>query len=116
MQRCNRLPADRNPLRPELERVTLGHQIEAESLRFEATNQRALAEIETDAARRKVANDVSVEFIKQRLIEILPSIAERLPRPSEMKSISINGVDGLSGLLPALVEIVDRVGSNRSAG
>ncbi len=102
--------------RAELERVTLGHQIEAESLRFDAINQRALAEIETDAARRKVANDVSVEFIKQRLIEILPSIAERLPRPSEMKSISINGVNGLSGLLPALVEIVDRVGGNRSAG
>jgi flotillin len=102
--------------RAELERVTLGHQIEAESMRFEATNARALAEIETDAARRKVANDVSVEFIKQRLIEILPSIAERLPRPSEMKSISINGVDGLSGLLPALAEIVDRVGGNRSAG
>ena len=102
--------------RAELEQVTLRHQIAAESVRFEASNQRALAEIETDAARRKVANDVSLEFIKQRLIEILPSLAERMPRPSEMKSISINGVDGLSGLLPALVELVDRVGGDRSAG
>ena len=102
--------------RAELEQVTLRHQIAAESLRFEATNQRALTQIETDAARRKVTNDVSLEFIKHRLIEILPAIAERMPKPSEMKSVSINGIDGLSSLLPALVEIVDRVHGDRSSG
>jgi hypothetical protein len=63
-----------------------------------------------------VTNDVSLEFIKHRLIEILPAIAERMPKPSEMKSVSINGIDGLSSLLPALVEIVDRVHGDRSSG
>ena len=102
--------------RADLEQVTLRHQIAAESLRFEASNQRALTQIETDAARRKVVNDVSLEFIKHRLIEILPAIAERMPKPAEMKSVSINGIDGLSGLLPALAAIVDRVGGDRSSG
>ncbi len=95
----------------ELARLTLQTEIDADGLRFSAANKQALAEIETDAARRKVAKDLSPELIKQRLIEMLPEIAQRMPTANEMKSVTINGVDGLSGLLPALLELLDRVES-----
>ena len=99
--------------RAELARLELENQLAAEARRFQAQTERERMEIETDAARRKVENDVSATLLQQRLIEALPEVAERMPTPGEMKSISINGVDGLSGLLPALVELVDRVGQKK---
>jgi flotillin len=93
----------------ELARLTLRSEIDTEELRFAATQKQTLAEIETDAARRKVAKDLSPELIQQRLIEMLPEIVQRLPTPNEMKSVTVNGVDGLSGLLPALFELLGRV-------
>lgn len=93
----------------ELDRLTLQAEIDAEALRFAAANEKALAEIETDAARRQVAKDLSPELLQQRLIELLPQIAQHMPTPNEMKSVTINGVDGLSGLLPALLELLEKV-------
>jgi regulator of protease activity HflC (stomatin/prohibitin superfamily) len=98
----------------ELERLTIENDNASAQLRFAADNERALAEIETDRARRTVANDLSPELLKQLLIEALPEIAERMPKPTEMKSVSINGVDGLSSLVPALLELIGRV-DKRSA-
>ena len=93
----------------EISRLNLRTEIEVDKLRFEAANTQALAEIETEAARQKVAKDLSPELVNQRLIEMLPEIAKSLPTPNEMKSVTLNGVDGLSGLLPALIELLGRV-------
>jgi regulator of protease activity HflC (stomatin/prohibitin superfamily) len=100
---------DKAAKQAELTRLQLENEIAAERLRFTADNERALATIETDAARRRVDNDLSPELLKQKLIEMMPELAERMPTPSEMKSVSINGVDGLSGLLPAMLELLGKV-------
>jgi hypothetical protein len=100
---------DKAVKRAELARLELENEVALETLRFEADNARALATIQTDAKRRKVDNDLSPELLKQRLIDKMPEIAARMPTPKEMKSVSINGVDGLSGLLPAMLELLGRV-------
>lgn len=101
--------------RAELQRLQIANDLAADKLRFEARNAQALAEIETTAAARRVDNDMSPELLKHKLIELLPEIANNMPTPDEMKSVSINGVDGLSGLVPALMALVDRVGPAKAS-
>ena len=93
--------------RAELEAQNIELENHAASLRFDAANQRARVQIETEAARRRVVNDLSDERLKEILIEALPEIVERMPKPDELKSVQINGADGIGTLLPALVELVD---------
>ena len=93
--------------RAELEIQTIEIQDRAAQLRFDGVNRRALAEVETEAARRRVANDLSDERLREILIAALPDIVERMPKPDELKSVQINGADGIGTLLPALVELVD---------
>jgi len=94
----------------ELDQLTIANQLAADKLRFDARNEEALTDIETAAAARRVDNDMSPELLKLKLIEMLPEIASNMPTPDEMKSVSINGVDGLSGLVPAVMALVERVG------
>jgi regulator of protease activity HflC (stomatin/prohibitin superfamily) len=93
--------------RAELATQTIEIDNAAAQLRFDADNRRALAQIETDAAHRRVVNDLSDERLREILIEALPAIVERMPKPDELKSVQINGADGIGTLLPALVELVD---------
>lgn len=53
-------------------------------------------------ARQRVANDTSQGNLHARLIEALPRIAENLPKPSELKAISIGSAGGGDGALAAL--------------
>lgn len=99
----------------ELARLQIENELAAEELRFAAEDARARQVIETEAARRKVDNDLSPELLKQKLIEMMPELADRMPTPSEMKSVSINGVDGLSGLLPAMLELLGKVDAKKAA-
>lgn len=99
--------------RAELEQQVIELENHAGRLRSEAANARARLEIETDAQRQKVANDLSTERLRELLIRTLPEIAERLPKPKELKSVQINGADGLATLLPALVELVDSLRDSR---
>lgn len=94
----------------ELERLRIENELAAARLRFEARNDQARAELETAAAARRIDNDLSPELLKQKLIEALPHIASSMPTPDEHKSVSINGVDGLGNLVPAIMALVDRVG------
>lgn len=93
--------------RAELAELTATNENRIARLRVEAANARARIDIETDAARREVANKVSDARLRELLIDALPEIVERMPKPDELKSVQINGADGVGTLLPALVELVD---------
>lgn len=87
-------------------------RIAVEDLRRAAANRQTEAELGFLAARQRVANETSQASLQARLIEALPQIAEKLPRPAELKSITIgNGAGGeghaLASLVAQLLAVVD---------
>ena len=45
-------------------------------------------------ARRVVENDVSEPHLRAQLISRLPELAAAMPKPDELKAVSINGDQG----------------------
>jgi hypothetical protein len=54
-------------------------------------------------ARRAVENDLSEGRVKERLIDRLPEIAAALPRPEELRAVSINADGGGAGPLLSFI-------------
>lgn len=64
--------------------------------------------ITLDAARRKVDNDLSINALQSRLIDALPEVASKMPKPTELRSVSIGpGADGVHSLVAGIVALVD---------
>jgi len=88
-------------------------KIAVDDLRRAAANRQTEAELKFLEARQRVANETSQTNLSARLIEALPAIAEKLPKPSELRSISIGhgagGHDGqaLTSLVAQLLALVD---------
>jgi len=68
-----------------------------------AKNRQAKVDVELLAAQQAVSNSISAECLQARLIELLPAIAEKLPKPDELKAISIGGGGNESSQLASLV-------------
>jgi flotillin len=99
-----------------LSRLRLEQQLNEEGMRLEAQNRQTEREIALESARRKVDNDLSVSALQMKLIEYLPTIAEKMPHPKELKSFSIGGSDGLGALICGLMKVVEtmRNGNGRT--
>jgi hypothetical protein len=80
-------------------------KIALEDLRRAAANRQTEAELRFLEIRQRVANETSEGNLHARLIEALPLVAEKLPKPAELRSISIgNGAGAHDGqALAALV-------------
>ena len=88
-----------------LETLELERRLAREEQSRDAAHRQALRDLELAAARRKVDNDLSPELLQQRLLEVLPRVAESLPKPAELKSISLGG-SASGGLTPLLEELL----------
>jgi hypothetical protein len=99
-----------------LSRLRLEQQLIEEGMRLEAQNRQTEKEIALESARRKVDNDLSASALQMKLIEYLPTIAEKMPHPKELKSFSIGGGDGLAALIGGLLKAVESIrgGNGRS--
>ncbi len=93
----------------EAEREQLDRSLALDALRQDASQRRIKLEIELDAARRTVENDVSPARLQAQLIEALPGIAEQMPRPQELKAISIGGAEGLAPVVQQLVQLTQAI-------
>jgi hypothetical protein len=64
-----------------------------------------------------VANETSQGNLQARLIEALPLVAEKLPKPNELKAVSIgNGADGqVASLVAQIVTLLDGFRGNGEA-
>jgi SPFH domain/Band 7 family protein len=89
-------------------RLRLRHELEAQKERDEAAHRRAERGVALEAARRKVENDLSRPALEARLIAALPEVAEKMPRPTELRAISVGAPDGVAGLVQGLVGLLDR--------
>ncbi len=102
-------------------------QVELETARAELAKAQAAATVERDnlvhagesarkerdlalyGQQRAVENDLSEQHVKAQLVARLPEIAAALPKPEELRSISVNG-DGaaaLTGMLAGLMQAVE---------
>ncbi|MCE9582589.1 MAG: hypothetical protein K8T20_08865 [Planctomycetes bacterium] len=61
-----------------------------------------------DSARRKIENDLSATALQAHLIDRLPELASKMPKPNELRSVSIGpGADGMASLVAGVVALVD---------
>ena len=95
----------------ERAKLELSRQLEAlrreawlDQERADLQLKRQTAEVETEiaAARRRIDNDRSDEAVRLALIEALPRIAAELPKPAELKAVSIGDTDALASLIASV--------------
>jgi hypothetical protein len=94
--------------------MRLEMQLIEEGMRLEAQNRQTEKEIALEAARRKVDNDLSVSALQMKLIEYLPTIAEKMPHPKELKSFQIGGADGVGALIAGLMKVVESMRAGKA--
>ncbi|WP_245767592.1 SPFH domain-containing protein [Stigmatella erecta] len=63
--------------------------IAVQDVEREASNRQARVELEMLEARQRIHNGLSSANVQARLVELLPTIAEKLPQPQELRSISL---------------------------
>jgi len=86
--------------------------IALEEQRRAAANRQAEAELRLLEARQRIANEATPANLQARLIEALPEVAEKLPKPAELRAISIGGGGGtdtgaLAQLVAQVLAVVD---------
>jgi hypothetical protein len=59
-----------------------------------ADNRQSRVELELLENRQRILNGLSAANLQARLVELLPSIAEKLPQPQELRSVTIGGGAG----------------------
>lgn len=83
----------------------------------QSEHERALLTLDIDRAKAAIDNDSSPASIQRQLIASLPGIVERMPTPTEYRSVNLSGNDSgtLTGLIAELSAIVGALkgGSSR---
>ncbi len=95
--------------RAELERFRAATAIERDDREHQARAAREERDVELFHKRRAAENDLSAAHVRAQLIARLPEIAAALPKPEELKAISVGG-DGAStlpGLVAQLLAVVE---------
>ncbi|MBO3750013.1 hypothetical protein J5X84_28360 [Streptosporangiaceae bacterium NEAU-GS5] len=98
----------------ELERLALGGELEQARSRAQSGHEQALLDLERERMRADIANQQTPASLQATLIGSLPEIMAKLPKPAELRTVSINGGNQttVSGLLAELATVV---GALRSA-
>jgi hypothetical protein len=94
-----RRQAGLDEVRQEQDRRRTLAALQLEEDRSKAEAARAEREVLLLKARRAVENELSEGYVKVRLIERLPEIAAALPRPEELRAVSINADGSGAGSL-----------------
>ncbi|MET7421448.1 SPFH domain-containing protein [Dactylosporangium sp. NPDC005555] len=92
----------------ELRRLTVDGELAVEALRAQAVHEQGLLELERTRLRAGIDNTQSPESIQARLIDALPEIVSKLPKPAELRAVTIGGNDTstVGGLLAELAGVV----------
>jgi hypothetical protein len=92
----------------ELTRLAAEADLALAGARAQAAHEQALLDLERDRLRAEIDNAQSAESLQARLIERLPEIVEKLPKPAELRSVNIGGNDGttVAGLLAELTTVI----------
>lgn len=100
--------------RMELDRYRVAMTIERDNLEHQARTGREERDVELLHKRRVVENDLSEAHVKAQLVARLPEIAAAMPKPEELRAITVNGDGGasLTGLVAQLMHVVEGAVAN----
>jgi hypothetical protein len=84
--------------------------------RVDADHASALLGLERARLQADIDNDQSASNVQARLIENLPEIVSRLPKPDELRTVVIGGTDGatLAGVVAQLGAVLEALKGIRS--
>jgi flotillin len=82
-------------------------EIRVGDLSHRAEADRAARDVELLRTRRAVENDVSDGYLRDRLIARLAEVAAALPKPTELRTVTIDGPGGANPLLGFLVSLLN---------
>jgi hypothetical protein len=91
-----------------LQQLDLDGDLALARARSESAHASALLQLERDRIRAAIDNEQSPESIQAKLVDSLPEIVAKLPKPAEVKSVVIGGNDSttVAGLLAELSAVV----------
>jgi len=92
----------------ELTRLALDAELATARARRDAAHEVALLEVEVDRLRAAIENERSPIAVQASLVDALPEIVGKLPKPTELRSVTVGGSDTttLAGLLAQLTAVV----------
>jgi flotillin len=95
-------------------KVKLEAAITLESAKVEAEQKNARVALETLALKQKIQNDISPAHLQKLLIDQMPQLMEKQPKPVELKSVHIGGANGdaqsVAGVVAQVVGVVNALG------
>ncbi|TMQ91390.1 hypothetical protein ETD83_31175 [Actinomadura soli] len=100
-----RLRAERDH---ELARLRAEGEHALAEMRARSLHEQALLDLEREGARAAIENDRTPAAVQTRLIASLPDIMARLPKPDELRTVTVNGADqtSVAGLITQLTAVV----------
>lgn len=98
--------------RAEQQRLQTAAEIELTNLTHQSQSTRAERDLSLFKLRREVENNLSDRHVQAELISRLPEIAAALPKPQELRAVSIGPdqagtANSLVGFLAAVLELAD---------
>jgi hypothetical protein len=98
--------------RAEQERLRSAAAVELETFVHQAQAARSERDLELLKVRRAVENDLSEPHVRAQLIARLPEVAAALPKPEELRAVSVTsgsggGADGLLGFLAGVLGLTE---------
>jgi hypothetical protein len=99
----------------ELKRLETDGELALARSRAESVHGQALLELERDRIRTATENEQTPISVQAKLVGSLPVIVEKLPKPDELRTVTIGGNDSttVAGLVAELTSVI---GALRSAG
>jgi hypothetical protein len=96
-----------------LKRLGLQGELAMAASRAESSHEQKLLDLDRQRIRAGIANDQTPAAIQARLIESLPQIVENLPKPAELRAVTIGGNNAttVSGLIAELAGVVSALQS-----
>jgi hypothetical protein len=95
----------------ERRRLELDGELAIELARMESVHQKGLLALDRDRIRTAIENEQTPESL---LVRSLPEIVEKLPKPHELRSVTIGGNDSstLAGLVAELSSVIAAIKSH----
>ncbi|MER7545456.1 SPFH domain-containing protein [Actinomadura sp.] len=92
----------------ELARLRTEGELALAESRARSRHEQALLDLERETARAAIENGRTPAAVQARLIAALPEIMAKLPKPDELRTVTVNGADqtSVAGLIAQLSAVI----------